>query len=77
MRPARHWPATAAGSCPIPTKVLTLTATVLVIWVAEPSVRRALRDWLHAPNEGTAAEDTVASAGAIAFRPPAGPFHPG
>lgn len=28
--------------------VLTLTATVLVIWVAEPSVRRALRDWLHA-----------------------------
>ena len=29
--------------------VLTLTATVLVIWVAEPSVRRALRDWLHAP----------------------------
>jgi hypothetical protein len=30
--------------------VLTLTATVLVIWVAEPSVRRALRDWLHAPS---------------------------
>ncbi|MFE4228824.1 amino acid-binding protein [Arthrobacter sp. NPDC056886] len=29
--------------------VLTLTATVLVIWVAEPSVRRALRGWLHAP----------------------------
>jgi hypothetical protein len=29
--------------------VLTLTATVLVIWVAEPSVRLALRDWLHAP----------------------------
>jgi hypothetical protein len=29
--------------------VLTVTATVLVIWVAEPSVRRALRDWLHAP----------------------------
>ena len=29
--------------------VLTLTATALVIWVAEPSVRRALRDWLHAP----------------------------
>lgn len=29
--------------------VLTLTATVLVIWVAEPSVRRALRNWLHAP----------------------------
>lgn len=29
--------------------ILTLTATVLVIWVAEPSVRRALRGWLHAP----------------------------
>ena len=29
--------------------VLTLTATVLVIWVAEPSVRTALRGWLHAP----------------------------
>jgi hypothetical protein len=29
--------------------VLTLTATVLVIWVAEPSIRRALRGWLHAP----------------------------
>lgn len=29
--------------------VLTLTATVMVIWVAEPSVRIALRGWLHAP----------------------------
>lgn len=29
--------------------VLTLTATVLVIWVAEPSVRIALQGWLHAP----------------------------
>lgn len=29
--------------------VLTLTATILVIWVAEPSVRLALRGWLHAP----------------------------
>jgi hypothetical protein len=29
--------------------ILTVTATVLVIWVAEPSVRRALRDWLHEP----------------------------
>lgn len=29
--------------------ILTLTATALVIWVAEPSVRRALRGWLHAP----------------------------
>lgn len=29
--------------------VLTLTATILVIWVAEPSVRIALRGWLHAP----------------------------
>lgn len=29
--------------------VLTLTATVLVIWVAEPSAARLLRRWLHAP----------------------------
>ena len=29
--------------------VLTLTATVLVIWVAEPSAARVLRSWLHAP----------------------------
>ncbi|RNL59809.1 amino acid-binding protein [Arthrobacter oryzae] len=29
--------------------VLTLTATVLVIWVAEPSAARILRIWLHAP----------------------------
>jgi len=29
--------------------VLTLTATVLVIWVAEPSAARMLRNWLHAP----------------------------
>ncbi|NUS35616.1 MAG: amino acid-binding protein [Pseudarthrobacter sp.] len=29
--------------------VLTLTATVLAIWVAEPSAARLLRDWLHAP----------------------------
>jgi hypothetical protein len=29
--------------------VLTLTATVLVIWVAEPSAARILRRWLHAP----------------------------
>ncbi|MCG2624132.1 amino acid-binding protein, partial [Arthrobacter sp. I2-34] len=29
--------------------VLTVTATVLVIWVAEPSARHALRGWLHAP----------------------------
>ena len=28
--------------------VLALSATALVIWVAEPSVRRMLRDWLHA-----------------------------
>ena len=28
---------------------LTLTATVLVIWVAEPSAARILRGWLHAP----------------------------
>ena len=29
--------------------VLTITATVLVIWVAEPSASRVLRSWLHAP----------------------------
>lgn len=29
--------------------VLTVTATVLVIWVAEPSIRAALGDWLHTP----------------------------
>lgn len=29
--------------------VLTLTATVLVIWVAEPSAARMLRGWLHGP----------------------------
>jgi hypothetical protein len=29
--------------------VLTLTATVLVIWVAEPSAARILLGWLHAP----------------------------
>jgi hypothetical protein len=29
--------------------VLTLTATILVIWVAEPSAARILRGWLHAP----------------------------
>jgi hypothetical protein len=29
--------------------VLTLTATVLVIWVAEPSAAKMLRRWLHAP----------------------------
>ncbi|WP_457964336.1 ACT domain-containing protein [Arthrobacter sp. D1-29] len=29
--------------------VLTLTATVLVIWVAEPSAARVLKGWLHAP----------------------------
>ena len=36
---------------PLPLKVLLLaaTATALVIWVAEPSVRHLLRSWLHAP----------------------------
>ncbi|HEX2246940.1 MAG TPA: amino acid-binding protein [Arthrobacter sp.] len=29
--------------------ILTVTATVLVIWVAEPSASRLLRRWLHAP----------------------------
>lgn len=29
--------------------VLTVTATVLAIWVAEPSVTRLLRRWLHGP----------------------------
>ncbi|MFH5879121.1 amino acid-binding protein [Arthrobacter sp. NA-172] len=29
--------------------LLTVTATVLVIWVAEPSAARMLRRWIHAP----------------------------
>lgn len=29
--------------------VLTLTATTLAVWVAEPSAARLLRRWLHAP----------------------------
>ncbi|MCU1636222.1 MAG: amino acid-binding domain protein [Cryobacterium sp.] len=29
--------------------LLTVTASVLVLWVAEPSARRLLRTWLHAP----------------------------
>lgn len=29
--------------------LLTVTATVLVIWVAEPSAARILRRWIHAP----------------------------
>lgn len=29
--------------------VLTLTTTILVIWVVEPSAMRILRGWLHAP----------------------------
>lgn len=29
--------------------LLTVTATVLVIWVAEPSATKVLRRWLHAP----------------------------
>ena len=29
--------------------VLTITTTVLVIWVVEPSAMRFLRSWLHAP----------------------------
>lgn len=29
--------------------LLTVTATVLVIWVAEPSARRLLHSWLHGP----------------------------
>lgn len=29
--------------------LLTVTATVLVIWVAEPSAAKILRGWLHAP----------------------------
>ncbi len=46
--------------------VLTLTATVLVIWVAEPSAARMLRRWLHAPRCGTAA-------GSAPHRPCGGP----
>lgn len=29
--------------------VLAVTATALVIWIAEPSIGRFLRNWLHAP----------------------------
>lgn len=29
--------------------LLTVLATVLVVWVAEPSIMRLLRGWLHAP----------------------------
>lgn len=29
--------------------LLTVTATILVIWVAEPSAAKVLRSWLHAP----------------------------
>ncbi|MEV7662507.1 amino acid-binding protein [Paenarthrobacter sp. NPDC089316] len=29
--------------------LLTVTATILVIWVAEPSAAKVLRRWLHAP----------------------------
>ncbi|GAB4099613.1 amino acid-binding protein [Sinomonas halotolerans] len=36
---------------PLPVKValLAVTATALVIWVAEPGARRLFRAWLHAP----------------------------
>ncbi len=34
---------------PLKVLLLALTATALVIWVAEPSVMRFLRAWLHAP----------------------------
>lgn len=36
-------------SLPAKVLLLTLAATVLVIWVAEPSASRLLRRWLHAP----------------------------
>lgn len=36
-------------SYPVKVLILTVTATVLVIWVAEPSATRMLRRWLHAP----------------------------
>jgi hypothetical protein len=36
-------------SYPLKVLLLALTATALVIWVAEPSVMRFLRAWLHAP----------------------------
>ncbi|MEE2530041.1 ACT domain-containing protein [Pseudarthrobacter sp. J75] len=36
-------------SLPAKVLLLTLTATILVIWVAEPSASRLLRRWLHAP----------------------------
>ena len=36
-------------SYPVKVLILTVTATVLVIWVAEPSATRLLRRWLHGP----------------------------
>ncbi|MFC4555367.1 ACT domain-containing protein [Georgenia faecalis] len=36
-------------SLPFKVLVLTVTATALAIWVAEPSVMRMLRRWLHGP----------------------------
>jgi hypothetical protein len=36
--------------------VLTLIATILVIWVAEPSATQMLRTWLHAPGGPREAE---------------------
>jgi hypothetical protein len=40
-----------ASGLPLVAKVLvlTVTATALVVWVAEPSVMRLMRRWLHAP----------------------------
>ncbi|MEE6296591.1 ACT domain-containing protein [Georgenia wangjunii] len=36
-------------SLPLKVLTLTVTATALAIWVAEPSVMRMLRRWLHGP----------------------------
>lgn len=43
--------AVVSSDLPLPTKVLvlTVTATALAVWVAEPSVMRLLRQWLHGP----------------------------
>ncbi|WP_454084754.1 amino acid-binding protein [Georgenia sp. Marseille-Q6866] len=43
--------AVVASDLPLLTKVLvlTVTATALAVWVAEPSVTRLLRRWLHGP----------------------------
>src|SRR5690554_4888902 len=57
--------AVVASGLPFVTKVLvlTVTATTLAIWVAEPSVMRVLRRWLLAPAVG--ARRRLSAAGSL------------